>query len=246
MLPLDRQNEYRRRYRLGRPGWRAGGDVFEQAVREAIRPSTRLLDLGGGRGGLIEILRGQVSAAATLDPDLPSLREHRAPAVGRVGGRAEALPFPAQAFDLVIATWLLEHLADPGAVFAEVHRVLRRADREPGTPGARFIFLTPNARHPLLMMNKLARALPALQRFLVPRLYARAEADTFPVRYRANTGPALHALCRRAGFALTLQHVADPTYTAFNEGLFRLSAFAEALLPTAFKIHLVGVAVKTT
>jgi hypothetical protein len=76
------------------------------------------------------------------------------------------------------------------------------------------------------------------------RLYARAEADTFPVQYRANTARRLHDLCRRAGLSLTLHFIADPTYTAFNEPLFHLSVWAERLIPQLFKVHLVGVAIK--
>lgn len=236
MLPLSRQNGYRRRYAALVPGWQSSGDLFERLVRERISPATQLLDLGGGRGGLVEKIQAEVGSATTLDPDLPSLLEHRAHAIARICALAEAIPLPANQFDLVTATWLLEHLPDPKAVFQELNHVLK--------PGGVFIFLTPNARHPLLIANQASRILPRLQQFFVPRLYDRAEADTFPVQYRANTPSALHRLCEQTGFTLTLHFVADPTYTAFNDLLFRASMLAEHLIPTSFKIHLVGVAVK--
>jgi SAM-dependent methyltransferase len=238
MLPLLRQNEYRRRYAALVPGWRSSGDLFESVVRDSINSQTHLLDVGGGRGGLIEKIHGEVATATALDPDFLSLAEHRVPNLPRTCGLADSLPFAAQSFDLITATWLLEHLADPETVFAEIHRVL--------TPGGRFIFLTPNAWHPILIANRLSKLAPALQRRLIPRLYARAEADTFPVQYKANTGSTLHTLCERVGFYLELRVVADPTYTAFNEPLFRLSMLIEKLIPTRFKIHLIGVAIKKT
>lgn len=238
MLPLDRQNKYRRRYAALVPGWRSSGDLFESLVRESITPTTHLLDIGSGRGGLIEKIHTDVAAATTLDPDFRSLVEHRTPTVPRIGGLADALPFPAQSFDLITAVWLLEHLTHPQTVFSEIHRVLK--------PGGRFIFLTPNALHPLLITNHLARLIPTLQRTLIPRLYARAEADTFPVQYQANTRTTLHTLCQRVGLHLELKLVPDPTYTAFNEPLFRISTFLERFIPTRFKIHLIGVAVKKT
>ncbi|MEK7328417.1 MAG: methyltransferase domain-containing protein [Chloroflexota bacterium] len=236
MLPLDRQNEYRNRYRALNPGWQSSGDVYERLVRDSITPQTRLLDLGGGRGGLIELLHRDVGLAAALDPNLDSLLDHRTPDVCRLSGLADSLPFPSDSFDVVTASWLLEHLAAPEAVFAEVSRVLRS--------GGRFIFLTPNALHPLLIANRLSKLAPALQRKLVPHLYARSEADTFPVQYQANTAGRLTRLCNKTGFTLELHLAPDPTYTAFNESLFRLSVWVERLIPTALKIHLVGVAVK--
>ncbi|MCF8881061.1 class I SAM-dependent methyltransferase, partial [Hyphobacterium sp. SN044] len=91
----------------------------------------------------------------------------------------EQLPFADESFDLVVCLWVLEHLRSPENVLREVRRVLR--------PGGHFVFLTPNLRNPLLAFNRLGRALPRLQRRLVPRLYGRVEADTFPIQYRANT-----------------------------------------------------------
>jgi ubiquinone/menaquinone biosynthesis C-methylase UbiE len=237
MLPLDKQNEYRRQYAALVPGWQSSGDVFEGLVREAITPATHWLDVGGGRGGLVEKRHADVRTATTLDPDLASLLEHRAHAVPRTCGLAEALPYPANTFELITATWVLEHLPDPASVFREVHRVLK--------PGGQFIFLTPNGYHPLLAANRLSKLLPRLQRLLVPKLYARDEADTFPVQYRANDARTLTRLCEAVELRLQLHFIADPTYTAFNDGLFRVSATLERFIPASFKIHIVGVAVKT-
>ena len=238
MLPLNKQNEYRRRYRALNPAWQSSGEAFEQIVRGSINSATRLLDLGGGRGGLIEKIYPRVGVATALDPDFSSLAGHRAPAVPRICGLAEHLPFLANSFHVVTALWLLEHLPDPPTVFREIHRILQ--------PNGLFIFLTPNTLHPLLTTNNLSRLFPRLQRALVPRLYARAEEDTFPVRYRANTPGALRALCQQTGFNLRLHFIADPTYTAFNDSLFHLSVFIERFIPAPFKIHLVGVALKKT
>lgn len=244
MLPLSRQNEYRRRYAALTAGWQPSGDVYERLVRESLSPGARWLDLGGGRGGLVELLRGNAALAVALDPDWPSLREHRLPALPRACGLADALPYPADCFDVVTASWLLEHLTAPETVFAEVNRVLRSPDPGSGKPGGRFVFLTPNAHHPLIAANRVSQLAPRLQRRLVPRLYARSEADTFPVRYKANTPDRLHWLGRQAGFTVELRCIGDPTYTAFNDALFRVSALLERAIPAQRKIHIVGVAIK--
>ena len=144
-----------------------------------------------------------------------------------------ALPFPAESFDVVIALWVLEHLSQPERVLAEVRRVL--------APGGHFLFLTPNARHPLILANRLNWAFPAVQRLLIPRLYGRAEADTFRVHYHANTPERLRALAAEQGFeCVQLRAIKDPTYLAFNEPLFQLSIWLEDLLPLAWGVHLLG------
>src|SRR5439155_1732793 len=79
LLPLTLQNAYRERYRAIRPGWRSSGDQLEAIVRSHVTPSSRVLDLGCGRGGVVELFWREVELAAGLDPDSPSLTDHRAP-----------------------------------------------------------------------------------------------------------------------------------------------------------------------
>src|SRR5437870_2341396 len=185
LLPLAVQNAFRERYRAIRPGWRSSGDQLETIVRSHVTGSSSVLDLGCGRGGVVELFWRDVRLAAGLDPDVPSLAEHRAPGMPVIRGRGEHLPFTAGSFDLIVCLWVLEHLDQPDLVFNEVRRVLRR--------GGHFVFLTPNLRNPLLLMNRIAKVLPQLQGRIVPRVYGRREVDTFPVRYRANTAAAIRA-----------------------------------------------------
>jgi SAM-dependent methyltransferase len=233
LLPLDRQNAYRDRYRAMRPGWRSSGEQLEATVRAHLNPQSQVLDLGCGRGGVVELFWRDVRLAAGLDPDAPSLAEHRAPGMPVICGRGEHLPFAAQSFDLIVCLWVLEHLESPEVVLREVRRVLR--------PGGHFVFLTPNLRNPLLFLNRVAKALPQLQRRIVPRLYGRVEADTFPVRYRANTEAAIRTLAARCGLEVTtLKAISDPTYLALNGLMFRASAMSERLLPRGWGVHLLG------
>ncbi len=286
MLPLSKQNAYRERYKALRPGWRTSGEEFEALTRKSIGPGARVLDLGCGRGGVMELFWRDVRLSIGLDPNHHSLVEHRVQAdtstplasSGRglsgtgarqddvmlrpalwaeafprqqggdpsrkvraqgdkymplVCGLGETLPFPGESFDLVIGLWVLEHLAAPERVLSEINRVL--------APGGRFIFLTPNALHPLIWANRLSSALPALQRLLIPRLYARAEADTFRVRYRANTPARLFTLAAAYGFRVaSIRAIPDPTYLAFNDFFFRMSVLFERVLPEGWGVHVVG------
>jgi SAM-dependent methyltransferase len=233
LLPLDAQNAYRDRYSRLRPGWRPSGDQLETIVRGYVTRDSNVLDLGCGRGGVAEVIWRDVRLAAGVDVDMASLTGHRAKGMPVVRAVAENLPFPSDSFDVVVSVWVLEHLADPLEVFIEVRRVLR--------PGGHFIFLTPNLRNPLMVMNRLGKALPALQRRLVPRVYGRDEADTFPVQYRANTERDIKTYAQASGLQVQeMRVVPDPTYLAMNGILFSASVMSERVMPKGWGVHLLG------
>lgn len=232
MLTLDRQETYRRRYASVQPGWRSSGVRLEALVRAASGPGLRVVDVGAGRGGVLELIWADVRLAVGIDPDLASLRERRAP-IAVAQGWGDRLPICDGCCDLVLAIWVFEHLADPAATLIEAARVLR--------PGGRLIFLTPNRRHPLIVANRISQLLPRLQRRLVPVVYGRAADDTFRVYYRANAADTIEGLAGAAGLALeSLDTIHDPTYLAFNDLTFTLSRWFEALLPRAWGVHLLG------
>jgi SAM-dependent methyltransferase len=233
LLPLTLQNSYRARYRAMRPDWRSSGDQLEALVRSRLTADSRVLDLGCGRGGVVELFWREVKVAAGLDPDTSSLAGHRAPGMPVIRGVGESLPFVNESFDLIVCLWVLEHLQDPLATLREVRRVLR--------PGGHFIFVTPNLSNPVMLLNRIGKALPALQRRMVPRLYGRVEADTFRVQYRANTAGAIRTVAASVGLKVDdLRAVPDPTYLAMNGLMFRASVLSERLMPKGWGVHLLG------
>lgn len=233
MLNLDRQNVLREQYRQMRTGWRPATEVFADLVREQLRPESRVLDIGCGRGGLVEQLDHSVEKVVGVDPDWQSLREHRMADLPRVETLG-ALPFVDGAFDVVYASWVLEHWAEPVRELREIGRIL--------SPNGAFIFITPNLRHPLIRLNAMLNNLSDLQKPLVFKLYDRAEDDTFPVHYRANDPRTLHQLATACDLQLTTCHfIEDPTYLAFTPTLFRLMTQLEKRLPSASRLHLVGI-----
>ncbi len=231
MLSLKRQNEFREMYRAQNPDWRPATEVFAQTVRDALRPASCVLDLGCGRGGLVEQLDFPLSQMVGVDPDWQSLLEHRLE-LPRCAALT-ALPFVAGRFDVVYASWVLEHWPDPEENLREIGRIL--------APNGRFIFITPNKRAPLIRLNQIIGSAETLQKKLVTQLYARAEADTFPVHYRANDAATLDRLAQASGLALiSLAQIPDPTYLAFNQTIFKQMVAIEPLIAQNKKIHLVG------
>jgi SAM-dependent methyltransferase len=234
MLSLDKQEAYRRRYASDHPGWKPATHRYLDMVTRYLPTATRILDVGCGRGGVVEQLRPHVGQFVAIDLDFVSLREHRLPALRRACSPSERLPFPDGIFDIVCSSWVLEHLEHPDIAFAEVARVL--------APGGVFIFVTPNRLHPLLTLN---RFVGWTQGRLVDRLYGRDQADTFPAFYRANAARTIETLLREAGLEHTaVQMVSDPTYLAFNNALYRLAMLLEYLTPARYRVHIVGQAHK--
>jgi SAM-dependent methyltransferase len=182
---------------------------------------------------VVELFWREVKVAAGLDPDTASLAGHRAPGMPVIRGVGEGLPFVSESFDLIVCLWVLEHLKEPLTTMHEVQRVLR--------PGGHFVFVTPNLSNPVMLLNRIGKALPALQRRMVPKLYGRRERDTFRVQYHANTVNSIRTLASTVGLQVAeLRAVPDPTYLALNGLMFRASVLSERLMPQGWGVHLLG------
>lgn len=234
MSTLDRLEHFRRRYAALKLEWVPATARYQQWAAELLTPGTRVLDLGCGRGGIVERL-SDTGRWIGIDPDWHSLIAHRLPALPRSCAASGRLPFPAASFDLVVASWVLEHLTHPEQTFGEIARVLR--------PGGAFLFLTPNAAHPI---PSLTAALIWMQRWLqdriVSRLYGRSPLDAFPVAYCANTTEAIERLAARSGLRLVkIALVDDPAYLAWNDWTFYAAVVMALLLPGLRRVHLVGI-----
>lgn len=230
-LTLEKQNAYRQRYAQLTPGWQPATEVYAFLIRQYLQFGMRVLDVGCGRGGVFEQLGAAVSCPIGLDPDWQSLAEHRLPDLPRFAATADHLPLENGCLDMVLSSWVLEHLPDPEHTFQETARVLKA--------GGYILFITPNATSPAALINRLLRP---LQQRLVPKLYGREEADTFKVMYRANTRRQLTQLAKNTGFeVVALRSIKDPTYFAFHSGLFRLNVWWSRVAPLGMAEHLVGV-----
>ncbi|MVB00167.1 methyltransferase domain-containing protein [Nitratireductor sp. CAU 1489] len=161
--------------------------LFRQFILERIKPEFSVLDLGAGAGIVPEMdFSGRAARLCGLDPD-PRVETNPYLDEAKIG-LGEDIPWPDGSFDLVFADNVLEHLADPDRVFAEVARVLK--------PGGRFLFKTPNRSH---YMPLIARMTPLSFHRFYNRMRGRASEDTFHTHYRANTPADVTAIGKRVG-----------------------------------------------
>ena len=103
-----------------------------------VRPGTRILEIGSGRGSLLRWLLDQRADAHGVEIDAALIEESRSlhgvlPLTAVAG---VALPFPDGHFDLVVSFDVFEHIADSDAHLREVRRVL--------APGGWYLLQTPN------------------------------------------------------------------------------------------------------
>lgn len=211
-----------------------GTVAFYCRVAALLRPDSQVLNVGCGRGGAL--IEGPVEWKRQLldlrGPDRHVLGIDIDPAASTNPGINDfhlleasyaAWPVADASIDLIVADFVLEHIADPHHFFAEVSRVLKaggvfcaRTSNRVGYVGL-LASLIPNRSH--------ARVLSHAQ----PE---RATIDVFPTCYRANTVWALRRALNRAGLdGIAYGYEAEPSYLGFAAWAFALGKLVHALTP---------------
>lgn len=104
--------------------WYAARRALVRRELRGVVPG-RALDVGCGMGGNTAVLRDLGWAVTGLDFSPASVEAARTRGLPLVRGDARRLPFPDQAFDLVLSTDAWEHVDDHEAVAEQARRVLR-------------------------------------------------------------------------------------------------------------------------
>jgi len=194
--------------------------LLREAVLRELDETKDLLDLGAGAGIVPEMrFRGIARRVCGVDPD-PRVVENPHLDDGREGV-GEKIPYDDDSFDVIVSDNVLEHLDNPVEVFREVRRVLR--------PGGIFLGKTPNRWHYVAIGASITPH-AFHRRFNAAR--GRAEEDTFPTRYRANSRSQLVSIAAATG--LELQSVeffeGRPEYLRRWGALYLLGAAYERIV----------------
>lgn len=184
--------------------------LFERNIASGLNSSAVVLDVGCGYTA--PVLRELAHRCHVIGIDVVDLQPSSNIALIRSTG--DRIPLADDSVDVVICRSVLEHVEHPSLVLHEIRRVLR--------PNGRFVFLTPN-RWDYASIG--ATLIPnRLHPWIVRKLEGRAESDTFPTYYRANTKRALHQLAHQCGFSqCTLNYLGQyPSYFCGSLPLFLL------------------------
>ena len=154
---------------------RACKRAYRRLVQTRLNGAQRVLEVGAGATDLLAASQAPFRVACDLS--VPMLQARGAASeTGRVAADAERLPFPKASFDAVLSINVVEHVPDPGGLFAETARVL--------TPEGRCLVVTPNGHLERLLdlLEVLHLKLPeGPHRFLTTEALAQAVAPAFDV-----------------------------------------------------------------
>ncbi|HNW23798.1 MAG TPA: class I SAM-dependent methyltransferase [Candidatus Dojkabacteria bacterium] len=226
---MNNQEIYRERYKKIYPKWKESTTIYHDLILKNVNEKTYLLDVGCGHSTLLADIYSKTTNTYGIDPDINALKRNTL--IKNIKNCfVEKMPYKDNFFDLVICSWVLEHLLEPKKSFKEIYRVLK--------PSGKLIFLTPNR----LNYNVwIIRLIPQrFHNFLTQKLYNRQEHDTFPKHYKVNTPKDIEKILIPIGFKKdTLLLNEDPSYISFNTLTFKIALLLEKIFKKR-KVHIIG------
>lgn len=204
---------------------------FYLRVNALLKPESRVLDIGCGRGAFtddplplrksIRIFQGKCASVLGIDVD-PAGAQHPYLDEFRLID-APRWPVEDGSVDLCVSDYVLEHIADPAQFFSECGRVL--------APGGLVCLRTSNI---FSYVGLAARLVPnRLHTRVLAAAKERVNArDIFPTLYRCNTVWALRRRLQQAGFnGVAYGYASEPGYLAFSGLAYWLGVFYQRFAP---------------
>jgi len=221
--------------------------AFYGRINALVKAEDRILDVGCGRASYLDSidatdlrhqlrhLKGKVREIVGIDVD-DAGQQNAALDDFRKIEDINRWPVEDAVFDVVYSDYVLEHVDDPAAFFAEATRVLK--------PDGLLAIRTPNRWS---YVSLAATVLPNRIHGKVTGAVQddRSEVDVFPVRYRCNTRGALRRALNTAGFDAAIWSIeGEPAYLAFSPMAYRTAAVVHRYLPGMFRTTLLAFARK--
>jgi SAM-dependent methyltransferase len=217
--------------------------AFYGRLNALVKSTDTVLDVGCGRASYfetntsssyrIDMRNFKGKAQRVIGIDLDDAGEHNVSLDEfRLIKDIDNWPVEDASMDVVFSDFVMEHIDDPAAFFAQAARVLK--------PGGLLALRTPNRWSYVsiaasLIPNRLhGKVTGAVQE-------DRAEEDVFPVRYRCNTRGAIRRAMNRAGFDAAVWSIeGEPAYFAFSSMAYWLATFVHPILPSPMRTTLLA------
>ena len=215
--------------------------AFAVQVLGLVRPDSRVLDYGAGRGEWCEdrsrlrrelqLLKGRCREVVGCDVDEAVLLNPAVDCADAIDP-AQPLPYGDASFDLIVSRYVFEHVQDPRHTAAELLRVLK--------PGGWICALTPNKwGYPAIGARLVSNRHHAkMIRRVQPG--GRAAHDVFPTAYRLNTRRDLKASFGSGARVIVQRASGPPAYFFGNDLAFALFSLVHKLQPRAFATALMA------
>jgi SAM-dependent methyltransferase len=217
---------------------RCDGTVqFYQRVRALLRPDNVVLDFGAGRGAAyyqdpslyrkcLRNLRGEGRHVIGVDID-PVVSSNPWIDEAVVIDSTSRLPFPNEAFDLVVSDSTFEHVSDGTRIAGELDRVLK--------VGGWICARTPNRNGYVALVNRIVPAGIA-RRLISSAQPDRKVEDIFPVFYRMNTLRRLSMLFPANRYDhMSFAFDSEPRYHFNRRAIFVLLLGLHCVTPPALR-----------
>jgi SAM-dependent methyltransferase len=205
------QTRYLDRFYAERPGWVDGTTQFHELCRRHVPSPARLLEIGAGPTNRTSDFLATLGELDGVDID-PDVTTNRALKTAHTI-RGDSYPYADATFDACVSNYVAEHVENPPAHLAEVHRVLKRRGV--------YVLRTPNLFHYVSLVSWLTPHW--FHTAVANRLRDRTGAhEPYPTKYLMNTRTSLSALARAAGFEVSSLDLVEkePSYGLYARPLF--------------------------
>ncbi len=226
-----------------------GTVLFYQRIRAILRSRARVINVGCGRGERFSDhaerystkladfrSAGEQIRVTGVDPD-PQASVNPSLDAFSIIDPQQPWAVPDEGFDVAVADFVLEHVADPSRFLEQIWRVLKPGGCVAMRTTNRWGYVGVGSR---LIPNRLhARVVGSLQS-------SRQEQDVFPTYYRCNSLWALRSSLRRARFedVIAFGHEAEPAYLTRFPSLYGLACRVRPMVPNCLRTCLMVFATK--
>lgn len=234
---MNTQQFYRKEYKKLNNNWEDSLILYKNHIQNSVFNEVKILDVGCGHIDFLKDIYLKTESYG-IDLDEFALNKNEFIKYKEISD-VEKMPFKDNFFDIVICSWVFEHLENPEFAIREIYRVLKF--------NGKIIFITPNVWNYNVWIIRLIPEI--FHDFLTKKLYNRQEKDTYSKRYKLNSLFKIKRIFSKIGFVedkIILN--GDPSYISFNKFLFICACLIEKILNFKFlnfaKVHIIGIFIK--